>query len=1158
LPAAALRLAAMKLTRLRLHGFKSFVDSADIPIQPGITGVVGPNGCGKSNLIEALRFVMGESSYKAMRGGGMDDVIFSGAANRPGRNVAEVTLVAEREAASGHGMETLEIVRRIEREAGSTYRINGREVRARDVQLLFADAATGAHSSALVRQGQVAELIAAKPVQRRGILEDAAGISGLHSRRGEAEQKLKAAEQNLERLDDVMTEIGGRLEGLRRQARQAVRYRKLSGEIRKSEAVLQVLNWNAAVSRLSEAETELGEATAAFAAAAAAQAEAARNEAVAGRRLPELRDQAAAAGAALQRLRLAAADLDREEARLKARREELSGRRAQAAADLRHESEIGSDATAAFARLDEEEAKLRQDGEAAAERIAAARALAEEAGVAAAAVEAEFSAAAGALAAASAERSARERSMREAQTKLRRLEEERGAVVKQRDKLQAEHGGDVATKAGAAAVAEAEAALAEREAQARGAETALASAHDTERRAAGPREAAERQLGALQAEARTLAELLDLENTRRFPPLIDSLDVAPGYERALVAALGDDLDASLDPEAPAYWGTCGPADLDLALPYGAEPLTKFVKGPETLLRRLRQIGVATEESANTLLPELASGQRLVTREGGLWRWDGFRAQAGSAAAGARRLEQRNRVAQLVQELKIARQAADRAGDLYETAKQVRADAEKLDHEGRDGVREARKALDGCRAALAETERRASRIGERLSAFAGALARIEADTDATRIELRSASEALQALAETSELQARRDALQTRLAEHRGRAGELRLEAEKAAHEDVLRARRSAELVAERERWATRVKRAEERVQELTARLAQIDSEIAAIPDDPAAFEVRRRRLLAEIGDAEAAAAAAADALAAAETEQRGAADAARAALEALAQSRERRARDEERRISAGTRRDELAAQIREHFDCAPHELRFNVGLEDDLPLPTAAAAEDRLHKLKVERERLGAVNLRAEEETREIEMRLDSMQAERGDLEAAIQRLRQGIQSLNREGRERLLAAFEAVNGHFRSLFHHLFGGGTAELTLTDSDDPLEAGLEIVARPPGKRPQTMTLLSGGEQALTALSLIFAVFLTNPSPICVLDEVDAPLDDANVDRFCALLDDMRKRTDTRFVVVTHNPITMARMDRLYGVTMAEQGVSQVVSVDLATAERFREAS
>jgi chromosome segregation protein len=474
----------MRLTRLRLHGFKSFVDGTEIPIHPGLTGIVGPNGCGKSNLVEALRFVMGESSYKSMRGSGMDDVIFSGSGNRPARNLAEVTLVCEKDGEGPvPGPEPIEISRRIEREVGSTYRINGREVRARDVQLLFADAATGAHSSALVRQGQVAELIAAKPVQRRGILEDAAGIAGLHSRRGEAEGKLKAAEANLERLSDVMGEVVSRLDGLRRQARHAARYRKLSGEIRSAEAVLSVLHWEAAVARYAGAEAELGAAVAAYAEAASRQAAAAREEAVAGHQLPKLREGAAAAHAGLQRLRVAAGELDREEARLIARREELSGRREQAAADLRHETEIAEDARTATAQLDEQEGQLRAEAAASAAQIAGARHAAEVAAASVLAAEAEFSAAAGALAAAGSERAARERAIREAGAKIQRLGEERIAILRQRDRLHGEHGGEAATAAARTALAAVERSLAERESEAQAAEAALATARETETRA---------------------------------------------------------------------------------------------------------------------------------------------------------------------------------------------------------------------------------------------------------------------------------------------------------------------------------------------------------------------------------------------------------------------------------------------------------------------------------------------------------------------------------------------------------------------------------------------------------------------------------------------------------------------------------------------------
>ncbi len=1148
----------MKVSRLRLVGFKSFVDATDIPVEPGLTGIVGPNGCGKSNLVEALRFVMGESSYKAMRGGGMEDVIFSGSGSRPARNVAEVALIAERDEGRGKGPESLEISRRIERDSGSTYRLNGREVRARDVQLIFADAATGAHSTALVRQGRVAELIAAKPVQRRGILEDAAGISGLHARRNEAEQKLRAAEQNLERLDDVMAEIGGRLDGLRRQARQAVRYRKVSSEIRKSEAILYVIHWEAAEARLADAKAELSEAKTAFDAAAAQQDEAVENESTAASALPELRRRAAQATAKLERLKVAAKEIDREEAERKARREELITRRAEAAADLQHEMEISSDASAAAERLGAEEAGLQQETEEAAERIAAARASAEEAAAAVTAREAEFAAAAGAVAAASAERTSRERGIREAQAKLARLQQERAAVNEQRDQLVAEHGGEEDVEAAKTALASAEAVVAEKAKEAEAAHATLATARDTEQRARGPLDAAERKYGALQAEARTLAELLDLESTKRFQPLIDLLTVTAGYERALAAALGDDLDASLNEEAPAVWGDAGPSDKDAPLPFGVEPLTAFVKGPQNLTRRLSQIGVVAVEQAASLQPKLAAGQRLVSREGGLWRWDGFRAVAGSAASGARRLEQRNRVAEVVSELKTAKKALENALDLFGMATQVRADAEYLDADSRRALQEAREAVDVCRRDLADAERHKSRITERLSAFAGALARIEADAEAGDAELGAAGDALEALTDTAELEERRDDVQAALAKDRSAAAEARLEAERAAHEETVRGRRVAEIANERQRWTTRLKRAEERVESLNKRLKALDTEIAATPDDPSIFEERRRALQSDVEAAEQGAATASHDLSVAEHTHRDTQEKARALAEALSEARETRGRDEERVIAAEARKQELATQIAEHFDGRQDALRDIAELQPGAELPEASAAETRLHRLKAERERLGSVNLRAEEEAGELETRLGEMRAEHEDLEEAIKRLRQGIHNLNREGRERLLKAFEAVGEHFSSLFQRLFDGGTAELKLVGSDDPLEAGLEILARPPGKRPQTMTLLSGGEQALTALALIFAVFLTNPSPICVLDEVDAPLDDANVERFCNLLDEMRERTATRFVIVTHNPITMARMDRLFGVTMAERGVSQLVSVDLEAAERFREAS
>ena len=395
------------------------------------------------------------------------------------------------------------------------------------------------------------------------------------------------------------------------------------------------------------------------------------------------------------------------------------------------------------------------------------------------------------------------------------------------------------------------------------------------------------------------------------------------------------------------------------------------------------------------------------------------------------------------------------------------------------------------------------------------------------------------------------------EERATLAEARAAVESLVREAELRSGRLAAIAVERQNWRERAANAQNQIATLTTRRGEAETEKETLSEQPALIAQKRARLLSEISNAELARKVAADALATGEATLAEADKAARAALEALSTAREQRGRAEERLVAAKQRSEEVAGRIAEVLNCAPHEAIAETGHKEGAALPGLDDVETRLERYKTERERLGAVNLRAEAEATELGERRDALTGERDDLIAAIQRLRQGIASLNREGRERLVAAFDTVNEHFKRLFTHLFGGGTAELQLTESDDPLQAGLEIIARPPGKKPQVMTLLSGGEQALTAMSLIFAVFLTNPAPICVLDEVDAPLDDANVVRFCNLLDEMRRTTDTRFITITHNPITMARMNRLFGVTMAERGVSQLVSVDLETAEKFREA-
>ncbi|KAG1648939.1 Chromosome partition protein Smc [Nymphon striatum] len=753
--------------KLRLLGFKSFVEPTEFAIEGGLTGVVGPNGCGKSNLVEALRWVMGESSYKNMRASGMDDVIFSGSGTRPSRNTAEVALFLDNDdrtaPAAFNDTELLQVT----------------HARAKDVQLLFADQSTGARSPSMVGQGRIGELIQAKPTARRALLEEAAGISGLHSRRHEAELRLRGAETNLERLDDVTSELESQIESLKRQARQANRFRTLSRDVRQAEATLLHLKWVQAKNAEGESQSKLSKSTTEVAERAQIQMEAAKLQGIAQKALPPLRDAEMVAAAVLQRLTIARDQLDSEAGRLRARKAEYEQRIAQLSEDIAREERMVAENADILTRLAQEETTLKSQEEGASDREAALALKVEEAKKASEVSEADLATLTAERAEALALRTQLQRRISETSDRRNRLEGQKQNVESELASLN-EKIGALADPAEKQTVVEiAEAAIIDAEKVVTTAEENVVEARSKETNLRPDLSAAREALNTLEAEARTIAKLINAGGGELFPAVIEQLKVDKGFETALGAALGDDLDVPTDNGAPVYFSGAKVLTTDPKLPEGAAPLGRTMC---VVLMRL-----------------IVVWRRLV---------------------------------------------------LYKV--------------------------------------------------------------------------------------------------------------------------SAKMLCQ------------------------------------------------------------------------------------------------------------------------------------------------------------------------------------------AIAELRSAISSLNKEGRERLLVAFEEVQTHFKKLFTHLFNGGTAELQLVESDDPLEAGLEIVARPPGKKPQTMTLLSGGEQALTAMALIFAVFLTNPAPICVLDEVDAPLDDHNVERFCDLMDQMSKETDTRFVIITHNPITMARMDRLFGVTMKEQGVSQLVSVDLQQAEELREAS
>lgn len=1151
----------MQFTKLRLVGFKSFVEPMEFVIESGLTGVVGPNGCGKSNLVEALRWVMGENSYKNMRASGMDDVIFSGSDTRPPRNWAEVTLYLDNSAytapAAFHDADELQVSRRIERESGSLYRINGKDVRAKDVQLLFADQSTGARSPSMVGQGRVGELIQARPQARRALLEEAAGISGLHSRRHEAELRLRAAEDNLARLKDIVTEVAGRIESLKRQARQAARFRILSADIRKAEAGVLYLRWSQGKSQEAEAETALSAATVAVAEKAGLQMRAAQAQALGRQEMPALREAAVKAHAAHQRLTLAAQSLEDEQSRNQGRQVALQQQLEQLAHDIAREEELLQENSDILGRLAAEEQELRQDDaqQSQTEQAFSARlaALAGQHG----ATQASLSQQTAGQAALQAEHTQLRRQIEEHTARQQKLAQDIVAADSTLAALAAEIAQLADRDAMQAQIGHLEQALLARGSAVAAAVEAVAQARNiaADRRAVA--DTARDALLAAEAEARTLEKMLSPFTGTSYAGVIDHMEVKKTYEAALAAALGDDLEAALDPLAPVFWQEIAACGQDPALPAGVVALSTVVRhAPAALHRRLAQVGITDEHTAAALQRQLQAGQRLVSKEGALWRWDGLTARADAATAAALRLAQKNRLAELATLISggesSLRQAVQSQNDAEDSVR-IAGDDERR---ARDSERLAREQLEEARKNMAALERLWAERISRHDALKENYERLTADHEDNATRLQDLQTSLQTLPPADAMQQDIAQLRSRLAQEQAALVQERAAYEAWRHKADARLRRLEMINRDRDNWQTRLGNAGRQLAELRRRHAAAVHEHEQLALAPHDLENRKQTLLNEILRAEKNMQKVSDRLEKAESAQAERDRAANEAIQALSLAREARARAEERLNAAMERRTDMEARIAETLECLPHETMKLAGFAVGSSFPAMDALEKSLERLRMEREWLGAVNLRAEEEREELSQRHDAMVLELGDVVEAIKKLRLAIQSLNREGRERLLQAFDKVNSAFQRLFIRLFEGGTAELQLVESDDPLEAGLEILACPPGKKPQTMTLLSGGEQALTALALIFAVFLTNPAPICVLDEVDAPLDDYNVERYCNLMDEMAASTQTRFIIITHNPITMARMDRLFGVTMAERGVSQLVSVDLHTATEMRE--
>lgn len=1161
----------IQFERIRLSGFKSFVDKTELDIGPGLTGIVGPNGCGKSNTVEALRWVMGENSAKRMRSGGngMEDVIFNGTSTRSARNFAEVSLLLNNTArtapAAYNGSDQIEVTRRIERDHGSTYRINGKICRARDVQMLFADTVTGANSPALVSQGRVTAMINAKPQERRLVLEESAGVSGLYVRRHEAELRLRAADQNLQRVQDLVGSMEGRYNSLKKQARQAQKYKNLSAQIKELEVTIVYMEWRIQLARVETSRQIFAEAESRVATHMATVVQLTKTQNAQAEDLPALRKAEAEAAAALQSHKMELQRLEDQERDLQNQLDEARSQYKQTVADKAHEQQSLEDSVKVLEKLDEEERILSESRRNEESDIVQKQQIKDELEQKVLKLEADYEAF---MHKTAETRASRQRIEQQINADKSRLE----VAQERKEKLESDLSRARSSFENNAEVDTLKSDIVSLEGETSGLRSALETAEENIARAREEleqarttRQNAERSKSEIESEVRALERILNSDTQSLFKPVLDDIKPDKGFEKALSRALGDTLLASKDKEAPSIFMDYADTPIMAPpLPSGSRELEPHVNAPPYLKRALSFIAVVdVEEDGNVLAAQLKPGQSIVSLDGAYWRWDGLHIKAGASDRHAIQMQQKNRLEDLNREKPEAEAAYAAAFEQEALAQTTQRDIQSNLDTLRADLRRKDQELSSKQSTLNRmTEQRSglfaeiARLEEALKSTDADIVNYQASIETHKGELSAYNEDMMAshAAEVEQLRAT-------LTDARDGLNRAVRSLDQLQQDQSRRMARMHVIADERINHKNRSIRSRERFKDLESREEALKQKIAEMEGRPKALDGNRDHLLDGVSRLERSRDEAAEKLAKVESELAVTTRALKEAEAILGEAREARAHAQAMVSSGQENLEQIVAGIQEQFDSTPEALKEHATaciFADTGELPPLEPLKSQKEKCVRERDQIGPVNLQAEIESEELEKELGTIFKERDDLTQAIEELREGINKLNKEARERLTAAFDVVNGHFKELFVKLFNGGTAHLQLIESDDPLQSGLEIFAQPPGKTLQSLSLLSGGEQTLTSIALIFAMFLTTPSPICVLDEIDAPLDDANVDRVCNLLDDLAARGQTRFLIITHHRLTMARMDRLYGVTMSERGVSQLVSVDLNKQMDFLEAA
>ena len=1141
----------MKFKSVRISGFKSFLEPTEILINDGLTGVVGPNGCGKSNIVEAVKWVMGENSARQMRGDEMDDIIFAGTSERPARNFAEVSIKldnSERKApANFNHLEEIEISRKIEREKGSIYRVNSKQVRARDIQLIFADNGTGARSSGIVSQGRIAQIIDATSEDRRIILEEAANIKGLHNRRHEAELKLNGANENLNRLMDIEQTYQDQLIELEKQGRKAARYRSVGDRLRKAEATLFLKLLNTAENEFNDFKKHLDIAKENVHKGQINVSKHIEAKQEILDELPEFKKLETKKITVLQSLNITKIRLEEEKSSAKTTLNNTLNQISQIETDIQREVEIKQDAKKTLLSLFTEEEKLKSESTNfltkktdALKLVKDLKAKTEEANTKLSTITSE-------IYSIKSDKSDLEKRISVLTDKIKNSEFQISEFNSKEDEQLLKKNNQQLSKL--------KQILRNKNQNLVSNKQELIKLEEKEVKLSDQKSNTDQNFNVINAELNSLSSILG-DDTLNKNSLEKSINNIGNLEKAIGSVLGETLLAPIHSDQNhflknTYWRNDLKTKFSSELPKGAIPIISEIKKNSILDIALIGVGIVKdEETAYDLQKDLSFGQALTTSKGGLWRWDGFVQPQGVQNSYSERLQQIAKLRLLQNKLPAVK-------------KEQKIIESKID-ENQLGIRKCKRDIIELEAQISEIIKNSNTLeltNSKLDAkLLSSKVLLKEHLDITKIsqkelvglknQLNNSINLPSLLADELKIRNIADQCRNELAD--AMASEQQIK----THES-FQARNLMQINNQSENWKKRENEASMRLMSLQDRLKKLKDDqkrLTSLPDD---FEKREEDLNKQIDKAVQDKNIASDKLVHTETNLHNIEKLEREAEQKVSSFREEMIKIEASLNLARTKIQNIEARVFEKLRINTDKLLEIVGFNEKNNLNVSIELLERtVQRLINERESLGAVNLRAEEEMKEMKEKIETMSSERIDLELAIEKLRTGIFELNKEGRQRLKDSFNDVNKNFKDLFQKLFGGGDAELKLVGSEDPLKAGLEVLASPPGKKMQLLSLLSGGEQALTAISLIFSVFLCNPAPICILDEVDAPLDDTNVGRFCDLLNKIVAETNTYFMVVTHHRLTMAKMDRLFGVTMEQKGISRLVSVNLEEANRIRD--